>query len=127
MDKLAAWLAALGAGLLGAMGLGGGSVLLLYLTATQMSQRAAQGVNLLFILPVGLCGLWFHRKNGLLRTRLLLPILLGGAAGVLGGSLLAGALAESLLRRLFGLLLLALGLRELLLGCKLFAHRGRSL
>lgn len=120
MDKLASWLAAVGAGLLGAMGLGGGSVLLLYLTAADYSQRTAQGINLLFILPVGLCGLWFHRKNGLLRTRLLWPILAGGFVGVFGGSLLAGALSELWLRRLFGLLLLTLGGRELLAGYKLF-------
>lgn len=119
MDRILQLLAAAGAGLLGSMGLGGGGVLMLYLAAIQIPQRAAQGINLLFILPVGLAGLWFHRKNGLVEHRVLMPVLAGGIAGVLLGSLAAGAIPEHLLRMLFGVLLLALGGRELWMGIKM--------
>lgn len=112
-------LAAAGAGMLGAMGLGGGSLLLLYLGTLELGQRAAQGINLVFILPVGLAGLWFHRKNKLIDTRLLLPLLAGGMVGILLGSVTAGLLPESLLRRAFGLLLLCIGGKEIFTGCKM--------
>ena len=62
---LSSLLPALAAGALGAMGLGGGGVLLLWLSLLGMDQLTAQGVNLFFILPVGAVGLWLHRKNGL--------------------------------------------------------------
>lgn len=101
------------------MGLGGGGVLMLYLGLTELGQRAAQGVNLIFILPVGLAGLCFHWRNGLVQLPVALPILLGGVLGVALGSILAGQLSEPLLRRLFGILLLLLGARELWGGIKM--------
>lgn len=116
-------LAAAGAGLLGAMGLGGGGVLMLYLTTLELSQRSAQGINLMFILPVGLVGLWFHRKNGLIDGSVLPYVLLGGVLGVVLGSICSGLLEEALLRRLFGLLLLAIGGKELYTGIKLRRKR----
>ena len=58
-------LASVVSGGLGAMGLGGGGILLLVLVWAGWPQLAAQGINLLMILPVGLLGLYFHRKNGL--------------------------------------------------------------
>ncbi|MEG1943383.1 MAG: sulfite exporter TauE/SafE family protein [Angelakisella sp.] len=122
MDMLTLWIAAFGAGVLGAMGLGGGGILMLYLVTLELSQRAAQGINLLFILPVGLVGLWFHRKHGLLQTRLLLPVLLGGIVGVLLGNLLVAYLCEPLLRRIFGLLILLIGAKELRSGIYLFKN-----
>lgn len=122
MDIIFLWAAAFGAGALGAMGLGGGGILMLFLATTELSQRAAQGVNLLFILPVGLAGLWFHRKSGLVEGRLLAPMLLGGAVGVALGGLLAGYLPEPLLCKLFGLLIIVIGAKELYLGIKLFKN-----
>lgn len=122
MDVVFLWLAAFGAGAVGAMGLGGGGILMLYLVTLELSQRAAQGINLLFILPVGLTGLWFHRKNGLVDTRVLLPVLLGGVVGVALGSMAAGQLPEPLLRQIFGALITIIGLRELCAGIKLFKN-----
>lgn len=122
MDVVLLWIAAFGAGAVGAMGLGGGGILMLYLVTLELSQRAAQGINLLFILPVGLVGLWFHRKNGLVDTRVLLPVLLGGVVGVVLGSMAAGWLPEPLLRKIFGLLITIIGLRELWVGIKLFKN-----
>lgn len=112
-------LAAAGAGLLGSMGLGGGGILMLYLGAVGTAQRLSQGINLVFILPVGLVGLLFHRKNNLVDTTLLLPILAGGAVGAAIGFAIAANLPEELLRRLFGLLLLALGTREIVTAAKM--------
>ena len=52
MDWIMLGLASVGAGALAAMGLGGGGVLLLYLSAVGMQQLMAQGINLLFVIPV---------------------------------------------------------------------------
>ena len=103
-------------GTLGAMGLGGGGILLLVLVWTGWPQMTAQGINLLIILPVGLLGLYFHRKNGLTDGKAAWPLLLGGLPGVLLGVLLGTRLGENTLRACFGVLILLLAARELWLG-----------
>ncbi len=102
------------AGMAGAMGLGGGSILLLYLTlAAGMSQMSAQGINLIFFLPCALASVLFSLKTGLIAKKQALAALAAGLPGAVAGCLLAGALDGSL-RPLFGVYMLALGLRELL-------------
>ena len=103
-------------GTLGAMGLGGGGILLLVLVWAGWPQMTAQGINLLMILPVGLLGLYFHRKNGLTDGKAAWPLLLGGLPGVLLGVLLGTRLGENTLRACFGVLILLLAARELWLG-----------
>jgi uncharacterized membrane protein YfcA len=100
--------------LLSALGMGGGSVLILYLTmAAGMAQLEAQGINLVFFLPVAAVALFFHRRNGLVRWRLALPFGIFGCAGVYFGQRLALLAGSGLLGRLFGGFLLVIGLREL--------------
>lgn len=125
-DWLGTTLAGAAAGALGAMGLGGGGVLLLWLALSGVEQLAAQGINLVFILPVGAVGLWLHRRNGLVAWRAALPMGLGGLLGLAAGVALAGTLPERALSRLFGLLIAAAGLREGWTAALLFRDRKRS-
>ena len=124
MSWLVIALASVVSGALGAMGLGGGGVLLLVLVWSGMPQLTAQGVNLLMILPVGLLGLYFHRKNGLTEKQAALPLLWGGLPGVGLGVLLGGHLGEDSLRTCFGVLILLLAVRELWLGVRAIRRDG---
>ena len=114
-------------GALGAMGLGGGGILLLALMALGTPQETACGINLLMIIPVGLLGLWFHRKNGLVRRQAVLPLLAGGVPGVLLGLFLSEKLSGEWLRRSFGILVIVLGARELVFGVKTLKKEGLRL
>ena len=61
-------------GVTASLGLGGGFVLLLYLTAiANMDQLQAQGINLVFFLPIAALSLIIHAKNGLIEKEPLLP------------------------------------------------------
>ena len=52
-------------GVIASMGLGGGFVLLIWLTLHDgMPQREAQGVNLLFFLPIALISVIMHIRAG---------------------------------------------------------------
>ena len=101
-------------GVCASLGIGGGFVLLLYLTAIAGTpQLEAQLVNLIFFLPIGGFSLGFHLKNGLVEKSVLLPSILGGVFGVACGAILAGWLSDRGVSKLFALLFLAVGLREL--------------
>ena len=104
-----------------AMGLGGGTVLLLYLSFfSTLSQPQMQSLNLLLFLPAAGLSLYFHTKNKLVCT-------LSGAVGGVIGSLISNRIDPQLLRRFFGIFLLCIGLREGYLAakliCKNFFHR----
>lgn len=100
---------------LSALGMGGGGILLIYLTAyAGMRQQAAQGVNLLFFIPVAIVALCIHAKNRLIRWRVVWPCVLVGLAGVWVGARIALAMDPTLLGKLFGGFLLIIGVRELL-------------
>lgn len=103
------------AGIFGSMGVGGGTVLLLYLTVfAGFSQLSAQGINLVFFLPTALCALLVHLKNGFVKWRSAVAAILFGIPGVFIGFYLAGLLDKELLRTIFALFLLFIGTRELL-------------
>ena len=103
------------AGVAGAMGLGGGSVLMLWLTlGLSMEQMEAQGVNLLFFLPTAAVALIVHAKSGLVRWKTTLWCAAFGLLGAVGGYLLATVIDGSWLSKIFGGFLILFGLKELL-------------
>ncbi len=102
------------AGLLGGMGLGGGAVLLLYLTLfAGFEQLAAQGINLLFFLPIGVAAVAVYAKRGEIAWKTVGLLSLTGAAGSLLGAALVDRLGGRLTTRLFAVLLFCYGLHEI--------------
>lgn len=107
--------AGLVSGALGAMGLGGGGILILCLTAfAGMEQVTAQGVNLLLFIPTALLALIPYFRKKLICTRALLPAIGAGLVGSLLGVWLSGTLDPEILRKLFGGMLVFIGLREVI-------------
>ena len=112
-DMLPALAASFLAAVIGALGMGGGSVLIIYLTAyLGLEQLEAQGINLVFFLPVAALALFFHQKNRLIKWRVALPCIALGLVGVYFGARLAMYVNPSLLGKLFGGFLLIISLRE---------------
>lgn len=101
-------------GVLASMGLGGGFILVVWLTLVQgVPQRAAQGINVLFFLPIAFIALVLHLRGGLVDKALAKRLIPWGIVGAVIGTFAAQALPNGLLRRLYALFLLAFGLREL--------------
>ncbi len=97
-------------GMIGSMGLGGGGVLLIYLTVfAHVEQLNAQGINLLFFLPVGLSAVIIYSFKRLIEWKTVLKIWLGGVLGAGGGFLLAHAIETNLLSKMFAAFLIVFG------------------
>lgn len=102
-------------GFLSGMGVGGGSLLLLWLTLVLgMDQAAARSVNLIFFLPAAAVSCYFRAKQGTLVLRKTLPVIIAGCIGGLLGTRLSISLDTKVLKQVFGLMLLFTGGRELL-------------
>ncbi|MDD6160083.1 MAG: sulfite exporter TauE/SafE family protein [Oscillospiraceae bacterium] len=111
---LAAALAGAVTGVLSAFGIGGGSLLLIYMTAfAHVPQNLAQGINLLYFLPTAAASLPSHVKNGYIEKSALLPAISAGLVGTALAAWCATAMDVVLLRRCFGVFLLFIGFREL--------------
>ena len=101
-------------GILSGFGIGGGTLLLIYMTSfAGVPQNLAQGVNLLYFLPAAATALPAHIKNGYIDGKTGWPAALAGLAGTALAAWLATGLDVELLRRCFGGFLLVVGLREL--------------
>ena len=114
MDWLIAALAGAVTGVLSGFGVGGGSLLLIYMTSfAGVPQTLAQGVNLLYFLPAAATALPAHFKNGCVEKRALLPAICAGLVCSALAAWAATAIDVGLLRKCFGAFLLVIGLREL--------------
>jgi len=101
-------------GFLTGLGIGGGSLLILWLTiALGMEQSVARGINLLFFLPSALIACCFRWKQGTLKLKKLLPAIVAGAAAAAVFSLIGLHTDSGVLKKGFGVLLLATGLHEI--------------
>jgi uncharacterized membrane protein YfcA len=109
-----AFLVGTAAGVLSGCGVGGGTLLLIYLTAfAGVGQVQAQGVNLAYFLPCSAAALYSHLKNKQVERTAFLPAAAAGCLCTLPAAWLATALDAAALRRIFGAFLIAVGLREM--------------
>lgn len=101
-------------GILSGLGVGGGTLLLIYLTAfAGLEQTAAQGINLLYFLPSAITALPSHIKNGYIDKRTAVPAIAAGLVCTALAAWIATALDVNLLRKCFGVFLLYIGITEL--------------
>jgi uncharacterized membrane protein YfcA len=91
----------------GLFGVGGGILFVPALVALGLGQLDAQGTSLLAILPTAAAGTWNQRRYGNLRVRAAVVIGLASIVGVEVGARVVVELPESVVRRLFAVLLFA--------------------
>ncbi len=102
-------------GLLGGMGMGGGTILIPALTIfLGVEQHVAQATNLIAFLPMALFTLNVHRKNGLLKTKGLAVIVVPALISSVLAGFLAVLLPSFALKKLFGAFLVGLSVKLLL-------------
>lgn len=101
-------------GFLSGLGVGGGSLLLLWLTLVMgVAQSSARVMNLQFFLPCALIATIFRWKQSKPDWKLTLPAVGAALVGALLGNFLGPSLDTELLKKALGVLFLLTGIREL--------------
>jgi uncharacterized protein len=101
--------------LAGLLGVGGGILLVPAMTLLLgYDHHVATGTSLLVIIPSALAGSWTHHRRGAFVLRDAAVLAVGGILGAVLGAVFALSLEDVLLRRLFGLFILASAARILL-------------
>lgn len=97
------------AGVLGGMGMGGGTILIPLLTIFfNVGQKEAQAINLVAFIPMAIVSLAIHIKNKRVKKEGLLWIILPAVLTSVGGGFAAQAVNGEVLKRIFGGFLLLL-------------------
>ena len=101
-------------GFLTGLGIGGGSLLILWLTfVLKMDSFTARGIVLLFFIPAAVISSIFRWKQGTLSIASALPAMISGCLAAILFSFLSTMVDPHVLDRVFGLILIAAGIREL--------------
>ena len=101
-------------GMTASMGLGGGFILVIYLTTIlEINQIDAQGMNIMFFIPIAMISILIHIKNKLIDKKPLLVSMIFGIFGVFIGISTTFLFKVEILSKMFATLLFIVGLREL--------------
>lgn len=106
------------AGIVGGMGMGGGTVLVPLLSFLDLPQKTIQAINLISFLPMCLVALFVHGKKGLLKPKNILYVVVPAFVFAFLGALVAGNTQNKLLRIVFALFLIAVGTWQLIVAIK---------
>ncbi len=107
----------IGAGILGGLlGIGGGSVLIpIFVYFLGFTQHEAQGTTLaLMVPPLGLLAAYKYLQEGHVKIPVAICVAIGLFIGGYFGAVLAHKISEPVLRKLFGLFLVLVGMRMFL-------------
>lgn len=98
-------------GVLGGMGMGGGTLLIPLLSIFyKVSQHTAQAVNLISFIPMAVVALIIHVKNKLVDFSRIMWIIIPGVASCIIGCYIAKSLSGDVLARCFGGFLILLSI-----------------
>ena len=107
-------LVGIASGVISGMGIGGGTILIPALAMlSDISQQGIQGINLIYFIPTAIAALFIHNKKGNIEKNIVKPIVIYGMVGAFCGSWIAVSIDSEVLRKIFAIFLLLMGITEL--------------
>lgn len=101
-------------GIIGGMGMGGGTLLIPLLTLfAGVEQHLAQSINLIAFVPMSVVALFIHSKNGLVSVKAAIPVAASALLFAVLASFGAEYAGERLLKVAFGVFLIVLSVYQL--------------
>ena len=102
------------AGIIGGLGMGGGTVLILFLTIfNNIDQHVAQGANVIFFIPMAIAAILVFIKNKNIKFKIGLSICIWGIIGTAIGAMLSSKLPVAILRKCFGFFLILIAIYQI--------------
>lgn len=96
-------------GTVAALGMGGGTVLiLLFGIFSNMNQHLIQGTNLIFFIPTSITAIYMNVKNKTINYNLAIRLIISGCIGAIIGSKLSFKFDNDNLKKYFGIFLLCI-------------------
>lgn len=119
MDNFWFFIAGAIGGVLGGMGMGGGTLLIPILTFfLDVTQKNAQAFNLISFIPMAIIALILHVKNKLIKIKGIFPLVLSAVVASLLGSFAVSFIKGDLQTKLFGVFLILLALVKFIMSIK---------
>lgn len=104
----------LASGTVAALGMGGGTVLILLLGIfSSLNQHLIQGTNLIFFIPTSITAIYMNIKNKTINYKLAKIISFFGVVGAIVGSKLSFKINNEILRKYFGIFLIFIAILEI--------------
>lgn len=101
-------------GTVAALGMGGGTVLILLLGIfSQMNQHLIQGTNLIFFIPTSITAIYMNIKNKTINYKMAFVLSISGCIGAIIGSKLSFKFESENLKKYFGIFLLCIAVFEI--------------
>ncbi len=98
-------------GLIGAMGFGGGGVLIIYLSVfLNTPQLKSQGINLMFFIPCAIVATIIYTVKKQINYKAIYPVILGGIAGAIASSFILDLMKSGYLSKIFAVFLIVMGI-----------------
>lgn len=114
------------AGIIGGMGMGGGTVLVPLLSFLDISQKTIQAINLISFLPMCCVALGFHAKNKLIDSKHVLWLIIPAILMAVAGALLADKADNKVLRLCFAVFLIGVGVWQLVVAIKFIVEQRKE-
>ncbi|MFI5204711.1 MAG: sulfite exporter TauE/SafE family protein [Flavobacteriales bacterium] len=96
----------------GLVGIGGGIIIVPVLVYLGLGQKMAQGTVLfMFLLPIGILGVWNYYKAEAIDYKMALIIATTFVAGSYFGSKLAVSMDQDILKKVFGVFIILVGVK----------------
>lgn len=101
-------------GMITAIGLGGGTVLILLLTIIlAVPHHVAQATNLIFFIPTAITAIILNLKEKNVELKVGIKLIVFGIIGAIIGSIVANKIEVGNLRKLFGAFLICVAIHEI--------------
>lgn len=100
-------------GIVGGLGMGGGTVLILFLSLfLNIEQHIAQATNIVFFVPTAISAIIVSIKNKNINFKIALPICLWGLLGAFVGAYISTKMDVNLLKKCFGVFLIFIAIYQ---------------
>ncbi len=100
-------------GIVGGLGMGGGTVLILLLSMfANIEQHIAQGTNVIFFVPTAIAAIFVFIKNKNIKFKVGIPVCLWGLLGAFIGASISSNMEVGILRKCFGIFLIIIAIYQ---------------